>query len=118
MLLRDLIKEFKAARKLLIELNQAHNSNKLIVQMREIIGSTALGGQSKETKLPEPILDHNGDPVVFNCSVCGAINVGQPPHWMGEPCPLAVQRSTGEAFMMNDLKKMMDKFGLLSEEED
>ncbi len=68
--------------------------------------------------LPEPITDHRGDPVVCACPICGAINIGAPPHGEGEPCPIAVRKSNAEAFMMNDLKKLMEKMGVITDEDD
>lgn len=80
--------------------------------------------------LPDPVLNAKGDPVIFECSICGAINVGTPPHGEGQPCPIAVMKAAREEaaakrdeqsaiasqFMMNDLKQLMRKMGVIPEE--
>lgn len=74
--------------------------------------------QRRTFSLPEPVLDANGKPIVCACPICGAMNIGAPPHGEGEPCPVAVQKANQEAFMFNDLKKMMAKMGIFEEEDD
>lgn len=68
--------------------------------------------------LPDPVTDKDGTPLVFACPICGAVNVGAAPHGEGNPCPLAVRKANAEAFLMNDMKKMLQKLGVEYGEED
>lgn len=82
--------------------------------------------------LPDPVLKANGEPLVFECSICGAVNIGAAPHGEGQPCPIAMMREAREQaaakraeqadvatqFMMNDLKAFMKKMGVIPEEDE
>jgi len=75
--------------------------------------------------IPDPPTKANGDPIIYGCSYCGAINIGTPPHGFKEPCPHAIslleakeRESVGSAFMMNDMTKFMKKMGVINEDDE
>jgi len=75
--------------------------------------------------IPDPPTKANGDPIVYHCEWCGAINVGSAPHGFNEPCPHAIslleskqQEAIRSSFMMNDMAKFMKKMGIISEDDD
>ncbi len=79
------------------------------------------------TPLPDPITDA----VVCTCPICGAMNIGAPPHGENMPCPIAIRQeaalervaalkekdSEREAFMMNDMKALLKNMGIIPEED-
>lgn len=89
-------------------------------------------GVPKNLPLPEPVLDASGNHVAIACPICGATNLGAPPHGEGMPCPLAIRQeaaleklallrekeSDQSAFMMNDLKALLQNMGIVPEEDE
>lgn len=78
-----------------------------------------------ETAIPDSPTKANGDPITCTCPICGAMNIGSPPHGTNEPCPWAkelieakLSESNSTAFMFNDMTQFFKKMGIIPTEEE
>lgn len=75
--------------------------------------------------IPDPITKANGDPITCTCPICGAMNIGAPPHGTGEPCPWAksvlearLRETDAMQWLSNDMTQFFKKMGVIPTEED